>query len=87
MDRDDSVTYDPSQDVDPTNAQLESIDESMKSFEAVDKSELNVNKEDIEPWKAKSEIPVRKGDVVETDIFISDEAERQQSSPEDSKEA
>lgn len=37
-----------------------------------DEGELNVKKEDLKPWKAKSEIPVKVGDEVETEIYVAD---------------
>jgi hypothetical protein len=38
----------------------------------VDEGELNVPDSELQPWKAKSEIPVRVGDEVETEIYITD---------------
>lgn len=36
----------------------------------VDEGELLVNSEDVQPWKAKSEIPVQVGDHVEVQVSI-----------------
>lgn len=44
-------------------------------YEDVDHGELNVDDNEIEPWKAKTEIPVKKGDVVEADIKIEEKIE------------
>ena len=40
----------------------------------VDEGELRVRKEDIQPWKAKSEIPVQVGDVVEVEVAATPKA-------------
>lgn len=39
----------------------------------LDEGELRVRPEDIQPWKAKSEIPVRVGDVVEVEVIVEEE--------------
>lgn len=38
--------------------------------EVVDQGEMRVAMEDIQPWKAQSEIPVRLGDEVEVEISV-----------------
>jgi hypothetical protein len=53
---------------------MEGLDLALRSFasgvrvEQVDEGELLVNAEDVEPWKAKSESPVRVGDYVEVEV-------------------
>lgn len=44
---------------------------NMMSVQKVDQ-ELLVEPKDVEPWKAQSEIPVRKGDIVEVEVSDSD---------------
>jgi hypothetical protein len=41
---------------------------SLFDTQVVDQGELRVNPSDIQPWRAKSEIPVRIGDVVEVEV-------------------
>lgn len=45
---------------------------NIPGSETVDYGELNVPDDQIEPWKAKTEIPVKKGDEVEADIKVSE---------------
>jgi len=45
----------------------------LTEYETVDHGKLNVDEDEIEPWKAKSEIPVRKGDVVEANVKVQEE--------------
>lgn len=49
------------------NSFLGTINDSMESNE-LDEGELKVEFSDIQPWKAKSEQPVRVGDVVKVEI-------------------
>lgn len=48
---------------------------SITDTETVDYGELNVDEKEIEPWKAQTEIPVKKGDEVEADIKIPEKEE------------
>lgn len=41
---------------------------SLFEIEAVDEGELLVDSADLQPWKAKSERPVKVGDIVKVDI-------------------
>lgn len=36
----------------------------------IDQGELLVNSDDLQPWKAKSEVPVKVGDIVEVDVSV-----------------
>lgn len=48
-----------------------SLAQQMQEFiktEEIDEGELKVDKSEIQPWKAKSELPVRLGDIVTVDI-------------------
>lgn len=41
---------------------------SLFDTETVDQGELLVNSTDLQPWKAKSETPVKVGDIVEVEV-------------------
>lgn len=42
----------------------------QREVEVVDHGEMKVRSEDIKPWKAKSETPVRVGDIVEVEVQV-----------------
>jgi len=48
---------------------LSNINKNVETFE-MDEGELNVDPAEINPWKAKSEAPVRVGDIVQVEVDI-----------------
>ena len=56
------------------NSFLGGINKNIETFE-MDEGELNVDPAEIKPWKAKSEAPVRVGDIVQVEVDI-DEKEK-----------
>jgi hypothetical protein len=49
----------------------------------VDEGELNVNSKELQPWKARSETPVKIGDEVEVTVEVQEQQEMQANSTEE----
>ena len=48
----------------------------------IDEGDLNVNQEDLQPWKARSELPVQIGDEVEVEVKIEAEIKKNDTATE-----
>lgn len=63
-----------------------SLFKSETITQTVDEGELKVDPDDLQPWKARSETPVKVGDEVEVTVEIEEEQELQEESPKELKE-
>lgn len=60
---------------------------SLVNTEIVDQGELMVNQNDLQPWKAKSEIPVQVGDPVKVEVTTSPVSSQQTDKKNNSDDA
>lgn len=59
-------------------ASLGELTRGLTKYDAVDEGELLINPDDVQPWKAQSETPVRVGDFVEAEVQSSSPTTQQE---------
>lgn len=58
----------------------------LAQTQTIDEGELKVKEDEIQPWKARSESPVKVGDEVEVEVNIKDSSEYEEQDTEEMKE-